>query len=137
MRDEDDLGSNIGEKRMSDFQSIEERLRRLCLSFPGAYETNSFNHPDWRVGKKTFACFESYKGVWVINFKTTMLEQDELVRSSNEYFVSPYTGRYGWVCRTIGNLNWNEVARQIEASYRMLAPKREARKLDEQRSEGT
>ncbi|MEQ1883191.1 MAG: MmcQ/YjbR family DNA-binding protein [Burkholderiales bacterium] len=102
---------------------IYKELDAICLSFPEAYKTESFNHPCWRVAKKTFACFEVYNGEWVINFKASLIEQDDLVRSSSLYFIAPYTGRYGWVCRRIIDVDWAQLRRQIAESYRLNAPK--------------
>lgn len=109
--------------------SVLDRLREICLSFPEAYETQSFSHPCWRVGKKTFACYEAYHGEYAVTFKTDKLEQDRLVSESDAYFVAPYTGRFGWVCLKQSRIDWRALKPMLAESYRMNAPKRLARQV--------
>jgi predicted DNA-binding protein (MmcQ/YjbR family) len=107
---------------------IAGKLRKICLALPEATETRTFGHETWRVGKKTFAVFEQYHGEWVISFKTTLLEQDDLVRDSR-YFIAPYVGQHGWTCLKAKNVDWLAVESHIRTSYRLNALKRHLKKL--------
>ena len=41
------------------------------------------------------------------------------------FFVPPYVGHKGWVgVRLTGKPDWDEIARIVERSYRLVAPKR-------------
>lgn len=110
--------------------NILRRLRDICLTYPEAYEGNSFSHPCWRVRKKTFACYEPYGGEYVVNFKTDPMTQDRLVSEEPErFFVAPYTGRYGWVCMKHNDIDWARLRTMLAESYRLNAPKTLARQL--------
>lgn len=112
-----------------DVEDVESRVRQICMAFPEVYETGAYGHPNWRVGKKTFACFERYRGEWVVSFKASLIDQDDLVTGSDEYFTAPYVGHHGWVCRKIGHLDWDELECQLEQSYRLNATKANAAAL--------
>ncbi len=107
-----------------------ERLRDLCLTFPEARETTTFGNPTFQAGTKTFAVLDSYKGTRCLAFKVTPDEQDLLCQQAR-FFVAPYTGKNGWTClRLEGTVDWAEVRRLIERSYRLVAPKRMLAALD-------
>ena len=55
-------------RRAADLQRILARLRRITLALPEAEETTSFGHPTFKVGKKTCAVLEEYKGKLPICF---------------------------------------------------------------------
>ncbi len=104
------------------------RLRRLCLALPATSETAAFGHPNWRVGKKTFAVFEHYHGRRCICFKTTFLEQQALIQEPR-FFPAPYVGRHGWVSLDVDmGLDWEEVRQFVVQSHRAVAPPRLLRK---------
>jgi predicted DNA-binding protein (MmcQ/YjbR family) len=105
------------------------KLNRICLCLPEATATRTFGHQTWRIGKKTFAVFEQYHGEWVISFKTTLLQQEDLIRDSN-YFVAPYVGQHGWTCLKVTNLAWPVVESHLRESYRLNALKRHLRQLE-------
>ena len=107
-----------------------EHLRPLCLAFPEARETTTFGNPTFQAGTKTFAVLDSYKGTHCLAFKVTPDEQDMLCQQER-FFVAPYTGKNGWTClRLDGEVDWKEVRRLIERSYRLVALKRMLAALD-------
>jgi hypothetical protein len=59
--------------------------------------------------------------------------QEMLVGSDPEhFFVPPYVGQHGWIGLWLdADLDWEHVAALVEDSYRMTAPKRLIRLLDE------
>ena len=72
----------------------------------------------------------SYKGTRCLAFKVTPDEQDMLCQQAR-FFVAPYTGKTGWTClRLEGTVDWAEVRRLIERSYRLVALKRMLAALD-------
>ena len=113
-------------------QRILAGLRRISLALPEAEETTSFGHPTFKVGKKTFAVLEEYKGELAICFKATMSDQS-LLTLDPQFYVAPYIGKHGWTSmRSGGPLDWEAIEDFVRESYRLVAPKRLVRALDEE-----
>jgi hypothetical protein len=81
----------------------EARLRKLCLSMPGATEKISWGAPTFRGPKRIFAMFagkkNSYHGgreaVWVM---AAPGRQGRMVRTHPaRFFVPKYVGVMGWI----------------------------------------
>jgi hypothetical protein len=113
-----------------------ERLRRTCLALPEATEKVAWGDPTWRVRNRIFAMQKgNYEGgrpsVWL---KAEAGVQEMLVDGDpDRFFVPPYVGQKGWVgvhldCKRIA---WAMLEELIEQSYRLIAPKRLAARLDE------
>jgi tRNA-Thr(GGU) m(6)t(6)A37 methyltransferase TsaA len=113
-----------------DLQKVRQRLRRVCLELPEAGEVEAWGDPTYRVRNKIFA-MEKGAGteVW---FKGAPGMQQALVGSDPaSYFVPPYVGHKGWLgARLDADLDWEELADLIEQSYRLIAPKTLAAKLN-------
>lgn len=86
--------------------AVEKKLRALCLKYPDSSEKTAWGHPNFKVGKKTFAALEKDKGEWVIAFKAEREVQQHLIETDERFYASPYVGAQGWV------------------SYRLLASKK-------------
>jgi len=105
------------------------RLRRLCLSFPETSEVDSWGHPNFRAGKRTFATFEWVQGRPSVAFRLNTTDVD-LLLSRKQFFLTPY-GRGQWVSVWAdAPLNWPLVKRLLERSYRLVALKRMTDALD-------
>jgi len=98
-----------------------DRLRAICLSLPVTTETITWGHPNFRVGEKIFAAFESHRGRECVCFKT--IEPIRLALLEDErYFIPPYSGRFGWVARYVdGRVSWKKLEALLRASYQMVA----------------
>lgn len=104
------------------------RLRKICLSFPGATETASWGHPNWRAGKKLFASFDEYPGGQCIAFNAGFPLQDVLLQDPR-FFYAPYAGSRGWVCmKTDTKLDWTEIRALIGGSYSLAIGVSETRR---------
>jgi predicted DNA-binding protein (MmcQ/YjbR family) len=107
-----------------------ERLRQVCLELPEAQEIETWEDPTYRVHNKIFA-MEKGDGteVW---FKGGLGAQQALVGTDPAcYFVPPYVGRKGWIgARLTKVADWDELAKLIELSYRLIAPRRLSVLLD-------
>lgn len=105
------------------------RLRKLCRALPESSEKDSWGHPNFRAGKRTFAAFEWIQGRPSIAFRLDPAEV-ELWLSRKSFFATPY-GRGRWVSVWAdGALNWRLVGRLLERSYRGVALKRMIHDLD-------
>jgi predicted DNA-binding protein (MmcQ/YjbR family) len=109
---------------MSRFQRpLVERLRRLCLALPETAETQSWGHPNFRAGKRTFCAFEIVQSRPSIAFRLSAADVERHLRRK-KFFETPY-GRGLWVSIWAdGDVDWKEVATLLETGYRQVANKR-------------
>ena len=111
------------------------RARRLCSAFPEVVETGSWDHPNFRAGKKTFCAFEMVKGRPSIAFRLSTAAVDLALRRRN-FFVTPY-GRGLWASAWMdAAIDWKLMASLLERSYRQVAAKRMLAVLDSGRKPG-
>jgi predicted DNA-binding protein (MmcQ/YjbR family) len=102
---------------------IVRRLRKLCLSLPETSERASWDHPNFRAGRRTFVAFEVFKGRPSIAFRLNPPSVDLLLRRKR-FFATPY-GRGQWVSlEADGTVNWRLVAQLVRRSYQTVATKR-------------
>jgi predicted DNA-binding protein (MmcQ/YjbR family) len=86
-------------------------------------ERNSFGHPNFVAGKKTFVTFEQFNGRPSIAFR---LDRDNIERLSGNplFFATPY-GRGQWLSlRVDATFDWTVVEELVNACYRLVALKR-------------
>ena len=109
-----------------------DRLRKICLALPKATEKEAWGDPTWRVKEKIFAMEKRGDGRISVWFKAPEGSQQVLVGSDPErFFVPPYVGHKGWVgMRLDTEPDWAEVDLLVRRSYRLIAPKRLASKLN-------
>jgi len=70
-----------------------------------------------------------------IGIRTTLELQSMLVSSDPRFSIAKYVGKYGGIDMRLGpKPNWAEVEQLIVDSYRIIAPKRLVRLLDEGQS---
>ena len=111
-------------------RSILARLRELALALPGAVETITWGHPNFRIAGKIFAGFGQQEGRWCISGKVGKPRQKELLKDGR-YLYSDYVGRFGWVSFILeGRIDWNEVGGLLMSSYQLIAPRRFLEDLD-------
>jgi predicted DNA-binding protein (MmcQ/YjbR family) len=113
-----------------------ERLRAICMAFPEAHEKAFGGHepPAWRVRDKMFAMVATGDGRVSVWMKAGPGAQDVLVGGDPErFFVPPYVGSKGWIGIRLdaGGVQWGMIEDLVADSYRMTAPKRLARLLDD------
>lgn len=115
-------------------------LRRIALGFPDAFEKISHGRPAFCVPKMFAIYGGSSKMVTpgeMTPFNHSLLvKADEVDRKALEqdtrFFYPAYLGPYGWLGLdfTAAKVDWNEVTELVDASYRLVAPKRLIKKLD-------
>ena len=105
-------------------------MRKLALALPGAHETFTWGHPQFRVDGKIFAAWGPQAGRECVCVKVGKPRQKELLREGR-YLYADYVGRFGWVAFPVeGRVDWNEVAELLITSYRLIAPKRRLVELE-------
>jgi hypothetical protein len=102
-----------------------DRLRAICLALPEAVEKEAWGDPTFRVRDKIFAMEKRGDGRISLWCKAPPGSQMVLVGADPErFFVPPYVGHKGWVgVRLDRGPDWEEVARLVRRSYRLIAPK--------------
>ncbi len=103
-----------------------DRVRRVCLGLPGAYEKIAWSAPTFRVGERQFAMFADnhhgvgFAGLWL---KAPEGAQEELVTSDPaQFFVPPYVGKGGWVgVRLDRKTDWTLLGGLVAEAYREAA----------------
>jgi hypothetical protein len=114
-------------------------LRSLCLALPEAHEVEAWGEPTFRVKNKLFAMFahpNNHHGagrpaVWC---KALAVNQGLMVRAKpTRFFVPPYVGPSGWIGVWLDKgIDWRELDMILRDSYRLVAPKRLAKLLDDE-----
>ncbi len=116
-------------------------LRQLALTFPGAFEKVSWGRPVFCV-PKIFAMYggnakgES-SGEMVPFPYSVLVKVDEADRPALEqddrFYFPAYMGPHGWLGLdlTARRVDWEEVRELVDASYRLVAPRKLVRQLDE------
>ena len=119
------------------------RLREICLALPEAQEKVSHGRPTFFT-KKVFAGYGAVvKGdhdpephARSLVFVPDAADRPALL-ADDRFFEPAYLGPYGWLgldfspARSVGRVEWDEVAELVDASYRLTAPARLVRLLDD------
>jgi hypothetical protein len=112
------------------------RVREIIGRWPETSEKLSHGAPTFWGGKKTFATIhDNHHGdarlaLWI---KSTFDDQENLVALDPEtFFVPPYVGPSGWIgVRLDRGVDWDMVEDLLQDGYRMVAPKRALKQLEE------
>ena len=115
--------------------SVEDRilaqLRELCLRLPETSETDSWGHPNFRAGKRTFAAFEWIKGRPSVAIHLGAADAEAFLLQHDGSFETPY-GRGKWVSIWAdAHMDKAFLRDLIERGYRSVALKRMIKSLDE------
>ena len=113
-----------------------EKVRAIIEAWPETSEKLSHGAPTWWGGRKTFATYHSggyddgKRAVWI---KAEDGAQKALIEGDPERFYRPkYLGPSGWVAvRLEGKVDWDMVRELLLDGYRLVAPKRALKLLDE------
>lgn len=113
-------------------------LRRLALALPEAAEQISWGRPVFKAGK-IFAMFGgNAKGAMIAHPYSVLVKVDDSERlalvQDERFYYPAYMGPYGWLGLdfAIAEVDWDEVAELLDASYRLIASKRLIKLLDQQ-----
>jgi predicted DNA-binding protein (MmcQ/YjbR family) len=114
-------------------------LRGLALGFPEAFEKVSWGRPVF-CAPKMFAMYGGNRksaGDMVAFPHALLVKVDDSDRRSLEqddrFFFPAYMGPSGWMGLdlTAAKVDWDEVAELLDASFRLVAPKKLIKQLDE------
>jgi hypothetical protein len=107
---------------------VEERLRRLCLALPDAYEERAWVGTRWMVRARTFAHvlgieLDGDEAAVVLSFRSAGEELEALRRAGRPYVALGW-GRDAMGLVLDGVTDWDEVHELITESFCLLAPKK-------------
>jgi hypothetical protein len=113
--------------------AIVDRVRSLCAGFPETIEREAWSGRQWRIRDRTFAhviTVDFADGpVTALTFRAAGPELDALRGAGDPFF------RPAWGADAVGlvldaGVDWDEVGELLTESYRAVAPKRLAQRLD-------
>lgn len=114
-------------------------LREIALGYPGAHEKVSHGRPGF-FATKMFAVYggsTKQTGEMTAVNQCVMVKVEESDRAAlqrdERFFYPAYVGVSGWLGLdfTVATVDWNEVRELVDASYRLVAPARFRKELDE------
>jgi len=75
-----------------------ERVRKLCLALPEAFEIEAWEHPTFRVGggRGKMFCIAAEDGSSV-RVKADPIEREALLEQGDPFYMPAYVGTKGWV----------------------------------------
>ena len=116
--------------------AIHDRLLAIVKQLPEAEEAWPWGSIHCKVAGKIFVGWSrDQAGIMRIGVRTTPELQSTLVASDPRFSVAKYTGKYGGIDVRLGpRPDWAEVEQLIVESYRIVAPKRLVRQLDDEHS---
>jgi predicted DNA-binding protein (MmcQ/YjbR family) len=117
------------------------QVRKIALAFPEAFEKISWGRPVF-CAPKIFAMYggnakTDVKGEYIAYPHSILVKVDDSDRRALEhdkrFFYPAYMGPSGWLGLdlTAAKVDWDEVRELIDASFRMVAPKKLITQLDE------
>lgn len=104
-----------------------KRLRRICLSIPGAVEKLSHGEPTFFTPKRVFAMFadnhhnDGHVAAWLPAGPGT---QQALVEEAPDiYFRPPYVGPAGWVGVELSRVDDEQLGALVREAFNLITAK--------------
>jgi predicted DNA-binding protein (MmcQ/YjbR family) len=117
-------------------------IRKIALGYPEAFEKVSWGRPVF-CAPKIFVMFGGSvkgetKGEYIQYPHSILVKVDdsdrEALTQDNRFFYPAYMGPSGWLgldLEATAKVDWGEVRELVDASFRMIAPKKLIKLLDE------
>ena len=116
-------------------------LRKIALGFPEAFEKISWGRPVFCAPKIFVMYGGNAKGdkpgemthVPLLDAGQGRRERPQGARSGHRFFFPAYMGPSGWLGLdfTAAQVDWDEVRELVDASFRMIAPRKLIKRLDD------
>lgn len=119
-------------------EDARNRLRTTCLKLPDAAEEyGGVGSPSYKVRDKIFAMQHPMNDRPSLWMKAPKGFQEVITNAEPErFFVPPYVGHHGWIGLWLDvEQDWGFVADLIEDSYRITAPKKLIKQLEERKKQ--
>ena len=103
-----------------------ERVRRICLALPEAWEKLSHGEPTFFVGKRVFAmCSINHHndGHIAVTIPAAIGVQAALIEANpKKFYRPPYVGPAGWIGIELPRVKDKELALHIREAWLLIAP---------------
>jgi predicted DNA-binding protein (MmcQ/YjbR family) len=111
---------------------IIRRFKKICERLPEVtVAPDGFGHMTFRVGKKSFIIVGQSDEALSFSIKADPTTQAMLIKRG-PYYRTPYIGQHGWVSLNAdAKLGWSEIEDLVVDAYRLAAPKRLLKLLDQ------
>lgn len=105
-----------------------DRVRRICIALPEAWEKLSHGEPTFFVGKKVFAmCSINHHndGHIAVTIPLPLGVQAALIEQSpKKFYKPPYVGPSGWVGIELPRVTDKELALHLRGAWKLIAPEK-------------
>ena len=108
---------------------MEDRVRGICLAWPGVTERPSHGSPAFFAGRQFLMLWPDghhdhhFPHLWCA--APAGAQEDFVATAPDRFFRPPYVGSRGWLgVRLDGRVPWDEIEVICEEAYRTVAPKR-------------
>lgn len=112
------------------------RLRRICLSIPGAIEKLSHGEPTFFTPKRVFAMFannhhdDGHVAAWLP--AGPGVQRALIDEAPDIYYRPPYVGSSGWIGVELGRVDDQQLGALVREGFQLVAakdrPRRQARR---------
>jgi predicted DNA-binding protein (MmcQ/YjbR family) len=111
--------------------TIDARLRAICLALPEAHEEPMRRGPSYRVGDKIFALERPWSDWLALWCKVPQGAREIIIDAEPaRFFIPPYFGPKGWIGVGLDEAaDWREIEAFVRRSYRLVAPRRLAKRV--------
>jgi hypothetical protein len=111
-------------------RALFEKIRDLCLSFPGTSERTSHGAPTFFIqDKKSFVQYHNNHhgdgkvGLWCAS--PSGIQMMHVESKPNIFYIPAYVGHLGWIgMRLDRDAEWKEISNVITDAYLTRAPKK-------------
>lgn len=123
------LESTLPSTRKADSEAKHvERVRRLCLALPEAWEKLSHGEPTFFVRKRVFAmCSINHHndGHIAVVVPAAIGVQAALIEAEpKKFYRPPYVGHAGWVGIELPRVRDKELAQHLREAWKLIAPEK-------------
>ncbi len=109
---------------MAKAQGPIERVRKICLAYPGAIEKVSHGEPTFFTPKRVFAMIsnnhhgDGHIAVWLPAGPGVQAEL--IAERPDTFYYPPYVGKGGWVGVELARIGDDELGALIDESHRLM-----------------
>lgn len=104
-----------------------DRVRKICLAYPGAIEKISHGEPTFFTPKRVFAMFsnnhhgDGHVAVWLP--AAPGVQAELIAERPDTFYCPPYVGKGGWIGVELAHIGDDELGALIHESWLLISKK--------------